>query len=232
MKTKICTYILTILVVIHTPTILLASDFGGCVFKAASRHLENKNGFQHTLRNLVVSTRPEFKSLADLSKRLQTKLAEQWFSRMIYLSIIDPNRITTNRGLSAFSNFKWSENDEANFLERDAKYKNLSEEVSQLKSQNDGHSDWIKFRSYFRDELTTSPKYEAATSVFADQNSELENLRKMQRFKSAGSAQQFLSVHSSIYNLFNIQRHLISRNTLRQFRDITTAEWINVVRAA
>jgi putative transposase len=56
--------------------------------------------------------------------------------------------------------------------------------------------------------------------------------RKMQRFKSAGSAQQFLSVHSSIYNLFNIQRHLISRNTLRQFRDIATTEWSNVVVAA
>jgi len=56
--------------------------------------------------------------------------------------------------------------------------------------------------------------------------------RKMQRFKSAGSAQQFLSVHSSIYNLFNIQRHLISRDTLRQFRDIATTEWSNVVVAA
>ena len=56
--------------------------------------------------------------------------------------------------------------------------------------------------------------------------------RKMQRFKSAGSAQRFLSVHSSIYNLFNIQRHLISRDTLRQFRDIATTEWGNVVVAA
>ena len=33
--------------------------------------------------------------------------------------------------------------------------------------------------------------------------------RKMQRFKSTGSAQRFLSVHSSVYNLLNIQRHLI-----------------------
>ena len=56
--------------------------------------------------------------------------------------------------------------------------------------------------------------------------------RKMQRFKSAKSAQRFLSVHSSIYNLFNIQRHLISRNTLRQFRDIASAEWCDIVRAA
>ena len=55
--------------------------------------------------------------------------------------------------------------------------------------------------------------------------------RKMQRFKSAGSAQLFLSVHSSIYNHFNIQRHLISRNTLRQFRDTATTEWCNVGRA-
>jgi transposase-like protein len=56
--------------------------------------------------------------------------------------------------------------------------------------------------------------------------------RKMQRFKSAGSAQRFLSVHSSIYNLFNFQRHLISRNTLRKFRDTASTEWYNVVRAA
>ena len=56
--------------------------------------------------------------------------------------------------------------------------------------------------------------------------------RKMQRFKSPGSAQRFPSVHSSIYNLFNFQRHLISRNTLRQFRHAALSEWCNVVRAA
>lgn len=42
--------------------------------------------------------------------------------------------------------------------------------------------------------------------------------RKMQRFKSAGSAQRFLSAHAAVYNVFNAQRHLISRQTLRTFR--------------
>ena len=39
--------------------------------------------------------------------------------------------------------------------------------------------------------------------------------RKKQGFKSAGSAQRFLNIHSAIYNL---QRHLISRRPLRLFR--------------
>lgn len=42
--------------------------------------------------------------------------------------------------------------------------------------------------------------------------------RKMQRFKSAGSAQRFVSMHSAAYNNFNLQRHLISRRTLRLCR--------------
>ncbi len=40
----------------------------------------------------------------------------------------------------------------------------------------------------------------------------------MQRFKSAGSAQRFLSAHSAVHNTFNVQPHLISRRTPRTFR--------------
>ena len=39
--------------------------------------------------------------------------------------------------------------------------------------------------------------------------------RKMQRFKSPGSAQRFLSIHAAVQNTFNVQRHLTSRRTLR-----------------
>src|SRR5258708_2027867 len=49
--------------------------------------------------------------------------------------------------------------------------------------------------------------------------------RKMQRFKSARPAQHFLNVHSAVYNNFNLQRHLVSRSTLRIFRTEATAQW-------
>jgi transposase-like protein len=49
--------------------------------------------------------------------------------------------------------------------------------------------------------------------------------RKMQGFKSASSAQRFLSIHSAVHNTFNLQRHLISRGTLRLYRDESAEQW-------
>ncbi len=49
--------------------------------------------------------------------------------------------------------------------------------------------------------------------------------RKMQRFKSPGSAQRFLSVHAAVHNTFNVQRHLTSRNSLRVLRDEAFRTW-------
>ena len=56
--------------------------------------------------------------------------------------------------------------------------------------------------------------------------------RKMQRFKSARSAQRFLNLHAAVHNNFNLQRHLICRSTLRIFRAEAAAHWQEAVAAA
>jgi transposase-like protein len=56
--------------------------------------------------------------------------------------------------------------------------------------------------------------------------------RKMQGFKSPGSAQRFLCIHSSVHNTFNLQRHLISRRTLRRFRAEAAQQWQQATAAA
>ena len=53
--------------------------------------------------------------------------------------------------------------------------------------------------------------------------------RKMQRFKSPGSAQRFLSTHAAAYNTFNVQRHLISARTHRAFRAAAMNVWRDAV---
>jgi putative transposase len=56
--------------------------------------------------------------------------------------------------------------------------------------------------------------------------------RKMQGFKSVGSAQRFLSIHAAIYNTFNVQRHLTSARTHRVFRASAMETWRRAIAAA
>jgi transposase-like protein len=56
--------------------------------------------------------------------------------------------------------------------------------------------------------------------------------RKMQGFKSRGSAQRFLSTHAAVYNTFNVQRHLTSASTHRHFRAAAMDTWLTAAAAA
>jgi transposase-like protein len=56
--------------------------------------------------------------------------------------------------------------------------------------------------------------------------------RKMQRFKSVGSARKFLSSHAAVYNILNVQRHLPSAQTHRTLRAVAMSTWREAVAAA
>ena len=95
-----------------------------------------------------------------------------------------------------------------------------------------------KLRSYgcARRELGLSARHEQGLR----KNNRAENSHqvvrrrehKMQRFKSPGSAQRFLAVHAAAHNTFNLQRHLVSRRTLRVFRANAAQEWKHATAAA
>lgn len=56
--------------------------------------------------------------------------------------------------------------------------------------------------------------------------------RKMQGFKSPGSAQRFLAIHAAAYNHFNVQRQLISRANLKVARKQALDQWRCIAAAA
>jgi putative transposase len=49
--------------------------------------------------------------------------------------------------------------------------------------------------------------------------------RKMQRFKSARSAQKILSAPAAVFNTFNVQRHLTSAQSNRRQRTAAMSTW-------
>jgi transposase-like protein len=49
--------------------------------------------------------------------------------------------------------------------------------------------------------------------------------RKQQRFKSPGSAQRFLNIHSATYNTFYHQRHLLKRPMYKELRTTSFEVW-------
>jgi putative transposase len=55
---------------------------------------------------------------------------------------------------------------------------------------------------------------------------------KMQRFKSLGSAQKFLSTHAAVYNIFNVQRHLTSAQMHRALRAAAMSTWREALAVA
>ncbi|TYB83607.1 IS6 family transposase, partial [Oceaniovalibus sp. ACAM 378] len=49
--------------------------------------------------------------------------------------------------------------------------------------------------------------------------------RAMLRFRRMRSLQKFVAVHSAVYNHFNQERHLYSRNKFKLNRAAALAEW-------
>ena len=56
--------------------------------------------------------------------------------------------------------------------------------------------------------------------------------RKMQRFKSPGSAQRFLNLQSATYNTFYLQRHLLNRQNFKHYRSHALDVWTAASAAA
>ena len=88
-----------------------------------------------------------------------------------------------------------------------------------------------KLKSYSAAGREVMPSIQHCTDQYANNRAELSHEptrhreRPMRRFKSAGHAQRFLTVHGVVGNLFRLGRHLIRAAHYREFRTRAFCEW-------
>jgi len=88
-----------------------------------------------------------------------------------------------------------------------------------------------KFRSYRVAHRELMPDTIHDTSQYANNRAELSHQPKrvrergMRKFKSIEQAQRFLDVHATVYNLFNLGRHLVSAKTFKLIRLRAFVSW-------
>jgi len=95
-----------------------------------------------------------------------------------------------------------------------------------------------KLRSYGAAKRTVMPSVVHSTKQYENNRAEVSHQptrqreRQMRRFKSAGLAQRFLTVHGVVGNLFRLGRHLICAVHYREFRSRAFFEWQQVTYAS
>ncbi len=84
-----------------------------------------------------------------------------------------------------------------------------------------------KLRSYgvaHRELIPDTSQYVNNRAALSHQPTRVRE-RGMRRFKSVEQDQQFLGMHATVYNLFNLSRHLISASHYRLIRSRAFASW-------
>jgi putative transposase len=94
-----------------------------------------------------------------------------------------------------------------------------------------------KLKSYSAAKREVMPSVPHCTDQYANNRAELSHEptrlreRQMRRFKSAGQAQLFLTVHGAVCNLFRVGRHLMKASHYRELRSRAFSEWQQVTYA-
>jgi len=94
-----------------------------------------------------------------------------------------------------------------------------------------------KLRSYSATHREVLPSVVHDTDPYANNRAEVSHQptrqreRQMRRFKSAGQAQRFLSVHGVVQNLFRLGRHHLRSKNYPLLRDRSFHDWFEATAA-
>jgi hypothetical protein len=119
-----------------------------CLESVFAEHAASQRAWQESLRDIIVSQRPEFAELASISKQLQLAMIDMTEARFHYV-IASPERLEGQYGISEFVDLGV-----------------VVRQADSLRAINNGHPDWPPLRAYVTEELMGAPAFTGALERF------------------------------------------------------------------
>jgi len=127
----------------------LADDYQKCLLKVSKADLEAKIEFQTGLADLIIEDYPGLGNLAILNRDLQIGLAQARNLKLTYLIEDDVARLVSASGLTRFTNFDWSAQDDADLEALNPEFSGLLDQVDILAEKNNDNPAWPDLRAKF-----------------------------------------------------------------------------------
>ena len=139
-----------------------------CLAELSADYLTARERFQSALRDLAVAgldprEQRQLVAVADLNRDVQIALARRRHGQIRYLLAHDPGRLNTQEGMSRFTNFDWSTDDDARAAAADPELAALMQRADALLAINNGHPGWPALREHFR--TTVAPRADYAATM-------------------------------------------------------------------
>ena len=171
-------FMIAVALLFGMPIELRAADFPECAIDAYAHDVEGKQAWQNGLYDFVVRLRPDLEPVAKAGRNLQIALAELGLARLKYLAMSDMGRIVTDKSISTFRNFDWSDADKAAYLAADASYERRVGALAVLRNRNDSQSGWNALRTFIRVEISRSPEFVALLTRLQHAENAVEEMLK------------------------------------------------------
>ena len=117
-----------------------------CIASAGAIYEAGFIAYQVGLRDLAISQRSEFASLAEINMEFQNAMARLRAAQIVWLADNHPDWLKTDEGGNTFLNFSWPKGMQDTFMGADPGHLALDAEVQKWGTLNEDHSDWPALR--------------------------------------------------------------------------------------
>lgn len=133
-------------------------DFSACFSKAHEGYRDTQRNWHRVIHEAVLDHDKNLRELSELNTELQIALIDRAAIRLQSLADRTPPEVRLDGNPADLLNpGNWSDTDESGLLQQDRAYADLTENISELRVQVNGHPDWPKLRALFQSELREHP---------------------------------------------------------------------------